>query len=120
MDNFNQIKEKGLEQFLLEAEKVWTCPDCEKLLTVHRPNACTVSHPILTIKGNQDKLQFAAEPASINVKTKWVSIRRHFTTGMKYEVHIRTSYFIPADSRDCFSTTAPHLLFKAFAAQIEQ
>jgi hypothetical protein len=37
MDNFNQIDAKGLNKFLLDAEKVWSCSECGELLTVHRP-----------------------------------------------------------------------------------
>ena len=45
VDNFNLIKEKGLDQFLLEAEKVWSCPNCGKLLTVHRPQCLYCKAP---------------------------------------------------------------------------
>jgi hypothetical protein len=36
MDNFRQIAEKGLEQFLLEAEEAWRCQECGNMLSVHR------------------------------------------------------------------------------------
>jgi hypothetical protein len=45
VDNFQQIKEKGQDQFLIEAEKVWNCPDCGKLLTVHRPQCSNCMSP---------------------------------------------------------------------------
>lgn len=35
--NLKQIKEKGLEVFIQEQEKRWTCPNCDKLLSAHRP-----------------------------------------------------------------------------------
>ncbi|MDD4125277.1 MAG: DUF3795 domain-containing protein [Eubacteriales bacterium] len=44
-DNFYQIKEKGLEQFLLDFEKTWTCRECGELLTVHRPQCLHCNAP---------------------------------------------------------------------------
>ena len=44
-DNFSQIKEKGLDQFMLDSEEVWSCPDCANLLTVHRPHCLHCKSP---------------------------------------------------------------------------
>lgn len=45
MDNFNQIDVKGLQQFLLDSEKAWGCPECGELLTVHRPQCLHCKAP---------------------------------------------------------------------------
>jgi hypothetical protein len=36
MENFRRIREDGMEHFLAEAEKEWTCPGCGALLCAHR------------------------------------------------------------------------------------
>ncbi len=35
-ENFQKIKQLGLERFKQEAEASWRCPDCKELLNVHR------------------------------------------------------------------------------------
>lgn len=45
MDNFRQISKKGLDQFLLDAEQIWSCPACGKLLSVHRPQCLHCKSP---------------------------------------------------------------------------
>lgn len=37
IDNFQQIEAKGLDLFLIDSEKSWTCLECGNLLTAHRP-----------------------------------------------------------------------------------
>lgn len=37
MENFRQIEDQGLEQFLLNAETAWRCLECGNLLSAHRP-----------------------------------------------------------------------------------
>ena len=37
IENFQIIKTRGLEEFLMEAGKKWTCSNCGELLCVHRP-----------------------------------------------------------------------------------
>jgi hypothetical protein len=39
LDNLNNIKDNGIEFFLDEQVKKWTCPNCHELLSVHR-NFC--------------------------------------------------------------------------------
>jgi rubrerythrin len=52
MENFQRIEELGLEWFLLEAEKAWTCPGCGALLSVHRPECLQCKAPNIHFKGN--------------------------------------------------------------------
>ena len=36
IENIQEIKAKGIRQFTRDQKQKWTCPDCGKLLTVHR------------------------------------------------------------------------------------
>lgn len=37
-ENMKMIKEEGMESFLLKEKKKWTCPNCGKMLSVHKPD----------------------------------------------------------------------------------
>ena len=45
MENFRRIEALGLNAFLLEAEKEWTCPGCGALLSVHRAKCLECGAP---------------------------------------------------------------------------
>lgn len=45
MENFRQIDEKGLDRFLLDSEKSWSCHACGELLTVHHPQCLHCKAP---------------------------------------------------------------------------
>ncbi len=51
MENFQKIEELGLDQFLLETEKEWTCPSCGALLSVHRSECLQCKAPNSHFKG---------------------------------------------------------------------
>lgn len=45
MENFRLIEERGMKQFLADAERLWSCPQCGELLTVHRPQCLHCGGP---------------------------------------------------------------------------
>ena len=38
LENLNHIKQQGIDSFLNVEEQRWTCPSCQKIISVHRTN----------------------------------------------------------------------------------
>lgn len=53
IDNLNNIKEKGIEYFLIDEIKKWTCSNCGELVTVHRNSCLKCKAPYIIDEKNQ-------------------------------------------------------------------
>ena len=56
IDNLIFIKEKGLEKFLGEQEKIWKCPSCDELLSCH--NGLCFSCDLEKIRNKKQKYRW--------------------------------------------------------------
>jgi len=46
IENLNNIKNKGIESFVDNEEKRWTCENCGSLISVHKPNCLNCNRPL--------------------------------------------------------------------------
>jgi len=44
LDNLKMIDEKGIGDFLKNEELRWACPECNEVISVHRPACLSCGH----------------------------------------------------------------------------